>query len=116
MRIEKNKTKKSKQVKNKHSQKKALVDLFKLHSEERRRDMLYLWKKGDGFCLSRWAFYSEERGRVDFVLSRRECAWLLLSLQHQLRGKPIRVQPKTGTRKGQRVVSLKKNFGKMVGE
>lgn len=113
---QKDSIKKTEQVKNKRSKKKALGGFLKIYTSEGRPSLLCLRKKGNGFILSRGAFYPQISRRPDFVFSRRECTWLLLSLQHQLGRKFVRVWNETWRGKSQRVIRLKKNFSKMVGE
>lgn len=115
MKSEKNKTKKSKQVKNKRSQKKALDSVFEIYKNKRQKHMFYVWPNSDWKWITRRAFYSKIGGGIKSLFQRAKRNGPVLQLQHKPRRKSVCLRPKTGTRKGQSVVSLKKNFGKMVG-
>ncbi len=116
MTIETNKTKKTKSAKSKRPQTQVVGSVFKVYPSKRQGNLFYLWKESGGLRLSRITLHSEECWRSDIVLQRDECKWLLLQLQYQLRRKSVRIRDKTGRGKSQRVVCLKKSFGKMVGE
>ena len=123
MNNEKNKTKQTKQTKDKRPEKEVVGDFLKIYQEQGQGDLFCLRKiHNNCFCLSRWAFYPKECRRDFTLLSRRQCARLLLSLQHQLgrkslgirkevrRGKSGRtLRPKTKINQGRRKLVSRKN-------
>lgn len=108
MKYKKDSSKKSKQGKDKCSEKKIVDGIFSIHKAKGSGDMLRVWKESDGIGLSRFAFHPEERWWSNFILSRDECEWLLLSLQHQLRRQPMGVRSKTGANKSGGIIQVKR--------
>ncbi len=102
--IEKKSIKKEKSTKNKCTQKEVVGGFFKIYTAEGWKHLLHLWQEGNRFSLSRSSFHSKECRRVDIILSRNECEWLLLSLQYQLGRESLRIRNKIRGRKGKRVI------------
>lgn len=104
---EKNSIAQKGKIKSQRSKTEVMGSVFQIHKGERQLHLLYLWEESNWLRLSRVPFHTEIGGWTDFVFSRDECEWLLLSLQHQLRRKPLRVRNKIRGRKGQRIVQTK---------
>jgi len=83
---EKRKTSKSRKAKDKRLEKKALEGIFRIYSYKGQGIMFHLWKGGEGISVSCGTLYPKISWWPDIIFSRKECEWLLLSLQHQLRG------------------------------
>src|ERR1700748_1870849 len=97
--------KKEKSPKSKRPQKEFMGSVLKIYTEKGWEYMLYLQPKSNGLRISRRPLHSQECRRIDVILSRRECARLLLSLQHQFGREPIRIRNKTGRRKSKGTLS-----------
>lgn len=108
MRSEAHKIKKAKQHKNKHPKEGFMESIFTIYTDEGSRGVLCLREEGKWARLSSWAFYPEERGRIDLVLSRGQCARLLLQLQHQSWWQSLGIREKTRRKKGGRTLQTKR--------
>lgn len=100
--------KKNKQGKDKRPKKKAMGRILGVYKEAGQGSMLRLRKIGEWVELSRWALHPKKYRWAHFILSRRECAWLLLSLQHQLRRQLVGIRNKTRAGKSKRTLSPKR--------
>src|SRR3990167_4188507 len=82
-------SKKEKQNKDEHPQKKTLDSVRQVHKSEGQKYVLYLWKKSGRTGKPRRSFYTKVSGRHYFVFQRGECTVSMLQLQHKPRRKPM---------------------------
>lgn len=88
--------------------------IFEIHKSKGQGCVFCLSTESGGVELSCFPFYPEKRGRISIILSREECAWLLLSLQHKFGRQPLGVRTKTGRGNSKRVVRTKTANNKII--
>lgn len=103
------KTKQKGKAKDKRPKKKAVGSVQQVHTHKGHEQVLHLWKVGRGIGLSCGSLHPEISWWGQFILSRSECEWLLLQLQHQFGRKPVGVRTETWAHKSGGAIQIERS-------
>ena len=95
---------KTRQVKDKRAETKAVGGVRKVHKAKRRQHLFYLWAKGTGERVTRWSFHPKISGGIKSLLSRGKLSCTMLQLQYKSGRKPVYIWTEIRRRKGKRTL------------